>query len=115
MPIRYDLPMNEIKRTLLQGLLEKYQWMILCLPFPEMHFRQEEGGNETRRFEWIDTSDRSLLPVSLFLVEESALPEAETNLPILEFSTTLTLKARKNTFTLLQGSVEDLTSFRHYR
>ncbi|KAI6776502.1 hypothetical protein HG530_000447 [Fusarium avenaceum] len=113
-PVSYDLPMHEIKRILLQALVEKYQWMMLNLPFPEMHFIRE-GGNETRRFEWIDISDGALLPVSLFLVEDSVLPEAETNLPILEFSTTLILKAQKKSFTLLQASAEDLAWFRHYR
>ncbi|KAM0192360.1 hypothetical protein ACHAPI_008307 [Fusarium lateritium] len=115
MPVSYDLPMNEIKRILLEALIKKYQWMMLCLPFPEMQFKQEENENETRRFDWIDISDGALLPVSLFLVEESALLEAEKNLPILEFSTTLTLKAKKKSFTLLQGSLKNFTWFRHYR
>ncbi|KAH6952927.1 hypothetical protein DER45DRAFT_597662 [Fusarium avenaceum] len=96
------------------ALIDKYQWMMLNLPFPEMHFIQKDG-NETRRFEWIDISDGALLPVSLFLVEDSVLPEAETNLPILKFSTTLILKAQKKSFTLLQVSAEDPVWFRHYR
>lgn len=76
---------------------------------------ETRGENETQRFEWIDVSEGALLPIILFLVEDSVLPEAEANLRILEFFTTLILKAQKKSFTLLQASAEDLAWFRHYR
>ncbi|KAF5002374.1 hypothetical protein FGRMN_386 [Fusarium graminum] len=116
MPVKYGIPMDKIKGILLKALVEKYQWMMLNLPFPELRFEDEEKKGAARSFEWIDVPAGALLPVSLFLVKESVDPQVDkTTLPILEFSAALTLKAREKTFTILNGHLRDLKWFRHYR
>ncbi|KAF5657159.1 heterokaryon incompatibility protein [Fusarium heterosporum] len=116
MPVKYDIDMDVIKGILLKALVKKYQCMMLNLPFPELQFEDEAEKGATRGFKWIDISEGALLPVSLFLVKESVDPQVdETTLPILEFSTALTLKSREKTFSILHGYLKDLEWFCHYR
>jgi hypothetical protein len=56
--VSYDFPMNEIKRRFLSALLEKYQWMMLFLPFLECQIEEKrEAKTIERPFQWTDIVD----------------------------------------------------------
>jgi hypothetical protein len=120
--VSYELPMEEIKRRFLSALVEKYQLMMLFLPFPEFQI-EERGGTSKRAFQWTDVIDGALLPVGLFLVESHAdenLPAEKQ--PTLHFSDgnfvsdELRLKGPDGqAMNLFRLSKDHVTYFRHYR
>jgi hypothetical protein len=122
--VSYDFPMDEIKRRFLSALLEKYQLMMLFLPFLECQVEEKREEETIKRpFQWTDIVDGALLPVSLFLVESYADPElpAEKQ-PTLRFSDQrfisecLHLKAPDGqTMSLFRACKDHITYFRHYR
>ncbi|GAB1193440.1 hypothetical protein APSETT444_002656 [Aspergillus pseudonomiae] len=122
--VSYDFPMPEIKRRFLSALVDKYQWMMLFLPFWECQV-EEEGATGTvkRPFQWTDIVDDALLPASLFLVESHTDPELPLEKePTLHFSDEdfisedLRVKARDGQrMSLFRVSEDYITYFRHYR
>jgi hypothetical protein len=114
--VSYTIPMEEIKKRFLSALVEKYQGMMLFLPF-------FEGQIEKRPLKWVDIVDGALLPVSLFLVEDHVDPDlpAEKQ-PVFQFSDEkfvsedLYVKAPDDqTLSLFRTSKDSITYFRHYR
>ncbi|KAJ5683366.1 hypothetical protein N7462_006531 [Penicillium macrosclerotiorum] len=120
--VSYDLPMENIKRRFLSALVEKYQWMMMFLPFPECLI-EERGGTMKRPFQWTDVVDGAFLPVGLFLVESHAdenLPAEKQ--PTLQFSDEnfesdeLRVKGPGGqAMSLFRVSKDHITYFRHYR
>ncbi|KAJ5651178.1 uncharacterized protein N7484_004901 [Penicillium longicatenatum] len=111
--VTYDAPMDEIKRRLLVALLDKYQWIILCLPFPEMNFKEENDESVARGFKWTDLVDGVLLPVYAFAVEQFDPPEG---LPTLSYTYDHQIKiAAKKGTNVYRPSKEGTAWFRHYR
>jgi hypothetical protein len=112
-----NLSMEKIKRRFLSALVDKYQWMMLFLPFPE------KGQDSKRPFQWTDIVDGALLPVHLFLVEDHVDPDSTAaTQPTLHFSDAdftsekLLLKAPdRQKMRLFRISEHHVTYFRHYR
>ncbi|KAE8406699.1 hypothetical protein BDV37DRAFT_269732 [Aspergillus pseudonomiae] len=122
--VSYDFPKPEIKRRFLSALVDKYQWMMLFLPFWECQV-EEEGATGTvkRPFQWTDIVDDALLPASLFVVESHTDPELPLEKePTLHFSDEdfisedLRVKARDGQrISLFRVSKDYITYFCHYR
>jgi hypothetical protein len=118
------LSMEEIKKRFLSALVEKYQLMMLFLPFPETLIeKKQKGKTSSEPFQWTDIVDGALLPVHLFLVEDHVDPDStgETQ-PTVHFSDEnfaserLILKAPDGRKTrLYRVSKDHVTYFRHYR
>jgi hypothetical protein len=112
-----NLSMEKIKRRFLSALVDKYQWMMLFLPF------SEKGQYSKRPFQWTDIVDGALLPVHLFLVEDHVDPDSNAaTQPTLQFSDAnftsekLLLKAPdRQKMRLFRISEDHVTYFRHYR
>ncbi|EAW17141.1 uncharacterized protein NFIA_005010 [Aspergillus fischeri NRRL 181] len=112
-----NLSMEKIKRRFLSALVDKYQWMMLFLPFPE------KGQDSKRPFQWTDIVDGALLPVYLFIVEDHVDPDSTAaTQPTLHFSDAdftsekLLLKAPdRQKMRLFRVSEDHVTYFRHYR
>jgi len=122
--VSYNIPMDEIKRRFLSALFEKFQSMMLLVPFLECHIEETQMEETIKRpFQWTDIVDGALLPVDLFLVESSTNPELpKEKQPILHFSDEkfvsedLRVKAPEGqTMTLYRASIDQITYFRHYR
>lgn len=122
--VQYKVPMDLVKKRFLSALIEKSQWEILLLPFPECRVRErQEDSFVERDFRWLSIADGALLPVSLFLVEEHTTPgTTEDNLPKIIFSDEnfssedLRLQAKDmQTISLFRATRDDVTYFRHYR
>ncbi|KIA75550.1 hypothetical protein HK57_00689 [Aspergillus ustus] len=116
-----------IKRQFLAVLIEKFQWEMLLLPFPECRIQErrcEDGEEELleRDWKWTDVVDGALLPISLFKVAvESPLGKLQyCGLPVLSFSYDndalhITAGPAGQKMDLIRSSSEDITYFRHYR
>ncbi|KAJ5547920.1 hypothetical protein N7513_005154 [Penicillium frequentans] len=110
--VTYDASMDEIRRRLLVALLDKYQWTILLLPFPELSFTNE-NDDVPRNFKWSDIADGALLPIKAFGVEHH---DPQEELPTLIYTHDLRIKAPVNKLiTLFRASKEGAAWFRHYR
>lgn len=118
--VTYDknVSMEEVKRRLFVALIDKYQWVMLSLPFPG--FRIPEGGGQNapeRNFRWIDVADGVMLPVHAFCVELKPQPKSfQERLPTLSYTHDLRIKGDKGEkITLYRASEDGTTWFRHYR
>lgn len=119
--VSYDesVSMEEVKTRLLRALVDKYQWEILMLAFPESLGRKEDDqdGPAGRGFRWTDVVDGVMLPIDAFCVEVQDGPEAsQGSLPILSYTNGLHIKGRKdNRICLFRPSAGSASWFRHYR
>lgn len=118
--VTYDdkVPMEEVKRRLLVALIDKYQWVMLSLPFPEFRITEKTPkGSTERKFEWIDIADGIMLPVHAFCVEVKTDPEhSREQLPVLSYVDDLRIKAPSSgKITLYRAPIEGDSWYRHYR
>ncbi|KAJ5901050.1 hypothetical protein N7504_007043 [Penicillium tannophilum] len=122
--VSYDLPMEEIKTRFLSALVEKYQSIMLFLPFLECPVEEKLAEAIIERpFRWTDIVDGVLLSVDLFLVESHVDPEVpEEKQPFFTFSDKdfiskdMRLKAPAGQeLSLFPASKYSITYFRHYR
>jgi hypothetical protein len=133
----YSTPINEIKRLFLAAMIERYQWTMLLLPYPDEKLVKELREQQTvgRNFRWLDIVDGVLLPIGVFidtLIRAKVQPTNPTplkdpkqdqeellrlSLPILRFENSLLIVPRKGrTLTLFsRGPSGEITWFRHYR
>lgn len=118
--VTYDknVPMEEVKRRLLVALIDKYQWVMLSLSFPEFPIEEKTPQySSSRKFEWIDIADGIMLPVHAFCVEVKTGPEhSQEQLPVLSYTDDLRIKSPKDgKITLYRAPTEGDSWYRHYR
>ncbi|KAJ5566116.1 hypothetical protein N7535_007754 [Penicillium sp. DV-2018c] len=118
--VTYDknVTMEEVKRRLVQALIDKYSWEMLMLPYPEFQLREGKGLVTIERgFRWTDLADGVMLPVSLFAVEQQPPPHSFVPaLPTLSYTHDLRIKSNPGErITLYSASPDGKAWFRHYR
>lgn len=119
--VTYDenVSMEEVKTRLLRALIDKYQWLMLLLAFPEDSLMQEEGQDVPvgRKFRWTDVVDGVMLPIRAFCVEvRDGSETSPESLPILSYTDDLRMKGRHGIgISLCRPSAGTACRFRHYR
>ncbi|KAJ8062366.1 hypothetical protein OCU04_008910 [Sclerotinia nivalis] len=111
-PVKYELPLDNIKMIFLTALFEKYQWTMLLLPQPSFPVSHGWWASD---FRWINIVDGVLIPVGLF-VDTQIGSGSQNILPRVSLDNEMTLTIqppeKSQTFSLLNNL--DIVWYLHY-
>ncbi|ESZ91673.1 hypothetical protein SBOR_7930 [Sclerotinia borealis F-4128] len=111
-PVKYELPMDDIKMIFLTALFEKYQWTMLLLPQPLFPVFREWWWTG---FRWTDIVDGLMIPVGLF-VDTQIGSGSQSQLPRVSLDSTMTVIVQppnqSQTFCVLKNL--DIKWYLHY-